>query len=424
MIQFGQWLGDSSFSQPPVGARVEGRSEAHGLLPPQRVQSAAGPSDRVTHQSAFSVIADNAPALVPQSSAVSSGLSVLTPAYLMAHEQMAASLVRSPLSETQGEGDAVDATEAVSATASAPPDAETIANPGDAATPTPFRTTTADSATDSVPRSVSARVPQGQTEASPPSGLFSATETPGRNAISPRGLSIVAVGAQDIEKHRWMQTTKQAETRVEFSLRTLDGDEISFSFHQIDLEDVSRFKGNTEGGARGRNDDDYRMSHRLVRMEVSGDLSDAETAAIQKVFSSVVEVAQRFFTGDMAGAVQKLGAMEFDSSSLAELSLNMSMYQSVEVARAYQHEAGIMNDLRRAEGETAEFLQSLADETKRMIRLANEVLDAPSAVNIVKTLLQTLMKGLLDGDPARVGSDPVKRADPSARSGEGQTLWV
>ena len=158
----------------------------------------------------------------------------------------------------------------------------------------------------------------------------------------------VEVSADEFAKYRMVETSKKLETNLEFSLTTQEGDEITLSFNQLDVQEMSRFGGKTLDGQRVRDFDFNESSERLVNMDVVGELDADEYAAVQSVLSSVVEAVQSFFTGDMMSAMSKLKAMDFDSSELAELSLNMSMSKSAEITKGYHNGDDRMHDSKKS----------------------------------------------------------------------------
>ena len=114
-------------------------------------------------------------------------------------------------------------------------------------------------------------------------------------------------------------------------------------------------------------------------------------------------MADVFFSGSddgvMVGSLAKLQAMDFDMSTLAELSLDMSMTQSVEVARVYagpaKADVGQLQRLAERDDGIRQALDLLADAQRRLIADASAVLDAPSAVNLVQATLPSALQGRL-----------------------------
>lgn len=235
----------------------------------------------------------------------------------------------------------------------------------------------------------------------------------------------VEVSADEFSKYRMIETSKKMETNLEFSLKTQEGDEITLSFNQLDVQEMSRFGGKTLEGQRIRDFDFNESSERLVNMDVAGELDADEYAAVQSVLSSVVEAVQSFFTGDMMSAMSKLKAMDFDSSELAELSLNMSMSKSAEITKGYHNGDDRMHDLRNRDADVVNALEFMANEQKRLIDVASEVLEMPSAVKMVKALIPPMMsepfaelrdeiqsaKEVVESDDDAVVSDEAENGD-------------
>ena len=130
---------------------------------------------------------------------------------------------------------------------------------------------------------------------------------------------------------------------------------------------------------------------RVVNMDVVGDLSDAEKAAVDSVLASVVNAVQSFFSGNVGDAVAQLKAMDFDTGELAELSLNMSMSRSAEISKSYLGGAESLQDLMSRDANVGQALEFIASEQKRLIDLAKDVLDAPSAARLVRSLVPPMM---------------------------------
>ena len=126
----------------------------------------------------------------------------------------------------------------------------------------------------------------------------------------------------------------------------------------------------------------------MVNISVDGDLSDAEKSSIDSVLASVVEVANQFFENDMAAALDKLKMMDFDTSTLADFSLKMTKTKSIHFTRL---SGGANFDglqrLADRDGEVSKVLEFFADEQRKLIDSASEVLNRPSAIRMVKSLL-------------------------------------
>lgn len=204
-------------------------------------------------------------------------------------------------------------------------------------------------------------------------------------------LPITSLQADDFSNYRLLEKSKQLETNLSFSLTTKDGDQITLNFSQIDGMSLTRFSGETLEGEQMKDRSFREETDRTVNMEVLGDLSDDEKAAIDKVMSTVIDVVSSFFTGKVGDAVAKLKAMEFDGSQLAEMSLNMSMTKSAMVSKAYHDGGDYLHDLKNRDSDIGQALEFMATEQKRLIDMAKDVFDAPSAAKLVRSLVPPMM---------------------------------
>jgi hypothetical protein len=204
-------------------------------------------------------------------------------------------------------------------------------------------------------------------------------------------LPITELGAEDFAKYRLIEKSKQQETSLSLTLITQDGDKISLEFNQLDSMQMSRFHGRTLEGEKVKDMAFTEETDRVVNMEVIGDLSDDEKAAVDKVLSTIIEAVSKFFSGDVGQAVDKLKQMEFDGQQLAELSLNMSMSKSADISKAYHNGAEHLHELKNRDADIGQALDFLASEQKRLIEVAREFFDAPSAAKLVRSLVAPLL---------------------------------
>jgi hypothetical protein len=204
-------------------------------------------------------------------------------------------------------------------------------------------------------------------------------------------LPITSLQADDFSNYRLLEKSRQLETNLSFSLTTKDGDQITLNFSQIDGMSLTRFNGESLQGEQMKDRSFREETDRTVNMEVLGDLSDDEKAAIDKVMSTVIDVVNSFFTGNVGDAVAKLKAMEFDGGQLAEMSLNMSMTKSAVVSKAYHDGGDYLHDLKNRDADISQALEYMATEQKRLIDMAKDVFDAPSAAKLVRSLVPPMM---------------------------------
>ena len=250
-----------------------------------------------------------------------------------------------------------------------------------------------------VPTSPTAPTPEIQTAAVPDAPVNTdgavidvvPQPDPDKPSASLPSLPISSLQADDFADYKLIEKSRQQETNLSFSLTTKDGDQITLNFSQIDATATMRFNGETLEGDTMRDSSFTEESERVVNMDVVGDLSDDEKAAIDKVMSTVIEAVNSFFTGKTGDAVAKLKAMDFDGAQLAEMSLNMSLSKSATVSKAYHDGSDYLHDLKNRDADIGQALEFMATEQKRLIDMAKNMLDAPSAAKLVRSLVPPMM---------------------------------
>lgn len=218
---------------------------------------------------------------------------------------------------------------------------------------------------------------------------------------------VQVVSNPDFERYKESSSEQSLETALVLSLTTADGDEITLDFKQLDVMRSESFEGAKLAGGDVLRDDSDTSSDRYVTMNVVGEISDAEQAAIDAVLSSVTAVANEFFGGSYQDAMSTLAAMDFDSSQLSELSLSMTMTRSSAVTNGYREGGDQLDQLMNKGGEIVEALEFLATEQRRMIDQAKEVLDDGSAAKLVRGLMPLMLE-----DTVGKLRDQVAAADP------------
>ena len=250
-----------------------------------------------------------------------------------------------------------------------------------------------------VPTSPTAPAPEIQTAAVPDAPVNTdgtvidvvPQPDPDKPSASLPSLPISSLQADDFADYKLIEKSRQQETNLSFSLTTKDGDQITLNFSQIDATSTMRFNGETLEGDTMRDSSFTEESERVVNMDVVGDLSDDEKAAIDKVMSTVIEAVNSFFTGKTGDAVATLKAMDFDGAQLAEMSLNMSLSKSATVSKAYHDGSDYLHDLKNRDADIGQALEFMATEQKRLIDMAKNMLDAPSAAKLVRSLVPPMM---------------------------------
>ena len=204
-------------------------------------------------------------------------------------------------------------------------------------------------------------------------------------------LPISQLDAEDFSRYRLVEKSLQQEATLSLELTTAEGDLITLDFSQIDSVEMSRFRGTSLEGEQIKERSYSENMERVVNMSVLGELNAEEQAAVDSVLSSVVEVVQQFFTGNVGKAMAKLKSMDFDAQELSELSLNMSLTKSAQVSKAFHNGMDQLHELKSRDSDIAQALDLLASEQKRLIDMAADVLDTPSAARLVRSLVPPML---------------------------------
>ncbi len=236
---------------------------------------------------------------------------------------------------------------------------------------------------------------------------------------APTSGPVQVVNNTDYERYTEEFSKESLETALVLSLTTAEGDEITLDFKQMDLLQSEAFGGTRPAGDSVDRSDSSDRSERLVNMNVVGDISAEERSAIDAVLDSVTQIANQFFSGSYAEAKSTLQALDFDAGTLAELSLSMTMTSKLEQSGGYREGADQLDQLQNRGGQVVEALEFLANEQRRLIDQAKEVLDDGSAATLVRSLLPPLMEDTVNKLKAQVAEDasaPAEAADLVADS--------
>lgn len=205
--------------------------------------------------------------------------------------------------------------------------------------------------------------------------------------------------AESFTKTRIHGSEQMTETGLRLKLSTREGDTVELDFGQVEVLSRMRLKGIAENGDRVRADQSNSALERAVQMNVTGDLSASEMAAIDSLIDEVIAVANKFFSGDVAAAWDRLTSMEFESDELAEFSLRLSVAHSKQVSRAYHGDDGLSAFASR-DKQSLDVLEFLAGQQRSLIESAQKHFDDASAVSLVRELLPRMLP---DAPPPRAG---------------------
>lgn len=237
--------------------------------------------------------------------------------------------------------------------------------------------------------------------------------------LQTRQPTIKKLSVDDFAALRARTFDRSRESTLALKLTTQEGDLVELTFRQLDVLTQTRLKGVTDSGDSVRAIDAADSSQRNVSMQVTGDLSDAEKAAIDSVLQDVIDVANQFFHGDLQAAMAKMADARIDTGQLADVSLKMSMSQSREMNKVTIGDDGQLQQLAHRETGVSQALEFLADQQRTLIAAARTQFDDHSAVKLVKQLLPALIapvdrSGSTPAAPSTDAGTPVADATASA----------
>ena len=150
------------------------------------------------------------------------------------------------------------------------------------------------------------------------------------------GRSLIEDGINRLERGESLAETQlqpfasSSQLKVANSLSldvvTRDGDTVTVSFSQQEERSGLSAPGLLQASA---------SSQSAWQMEVQGNLDEAEQEALSNLFDSVQDLSERFFAGDLGGALEQAMSLGFDGNELASLSLNLTQQTFASSTRAY-----------------------------------------------------------------------------------------
>jgi len=133
-----------------------------------------------------------------------------------------------------------------------------------------------------------------------------------------------------------------AET-FELSVTTRDGDRLRISVAQASANwSQSSFAASSDGKSTNVVGSSQSGSMRIGgwQVDVEGELDDDEIKALEKLFSQVQDLSDKFYAGDLAGAFDRAMALEMDGEQLASMSLRLTQTTVRQASDAYGAVAG------------------------------------------------------------------------------------
>lgn len=122
------------------------------------------------------------------------------------------------------------------------------------------------------------------------------------------------------------QSSLKVSNQLSLQVLTRDGDRVTVSFAQSEARSAALAPGQLSVSA---------SSQSGWQMSVEGNLDDAEQQALSSLFDSVQDLSERFFGGDLGGALEQAMDLGFDGQELASMSLNLTQQTVATSTRAY-----------------------------------------------------------------------------------------
>lgn len=115
------------------------------------------------------------------------------------------------------------------------------------------------------------------------------------------------------------------------------------------------------------------------QVDVEGELDDEEIKSLQKLFSQVQELSDKFYAGDLSGAFDRATALNMDSEQLASMSLRLTQTSVRQATDAYGAVAGqgssaVNSDLQSYAQSLLDALRSASDLTENAGSMLKELL--------------------------------------------------
>jgi hypothetical protein len=180
----------------------------------------------------------------------------------------------------------------------------------------------------------------------------------------------------------------QAET-FEMSVTTRDGDRLRISIAQ-----ASAFRSQTgvvassngTGSSVAASSQSSSLQIGAWQVSVEGELDEGERAALEKLFSQVQELSNKFYSGDLSGAFDRAMALEMDGEQLASMSLRLTQTTVRQATDAY---STVAQDGGQAASAVNNSLIDYAQGLLEALRSANQVVEEGTG----KSSLLDLLKG-------------------------------
>ena len=219
-----------------------------------------------------------------------------------------------------------------------------------------------------------------------------AEETPRKSPVVAAGEQTTSIYAPTISpisspRIEFAKTIEVLRTRsFDLSIETQEGDTVTFSIEQYYRKQASKEFVKDENGfsvsAARQTEQGKEISYK-----VNGDINEQEQAAIDALVKKVDLLADKFYSGNVAGAFRKAARVGIDAEQLASFSLNLQSSKTVEIAKTYKEVQGFPVE------------RQLPSPVERIGEFVGEVNDAVSAEPVASTIL----------DPVAVATELFKQ---------------
>ncbi|KRW62175.1 DUF5610 domain-containing protein [Pseudomonas sp. TTU2014-080ASC] len=181
--------------------------------------------------------------------------------------------------------------------------------------------------------------------------------------------------------------TAQAET-FDMAITTRDGDRLRISVAQASAnwsQSAAAFSSNGSSSVAVASSQSGSIQIGAWQVQVDGELDDEEVAALEKLFSQVQELSDKFYAGDLSGAFDKAMNLKMDGEQLASMSLRLTQTSIRQATDAYSAVAQEGNGQASSavNGWLADYAQALLDALKS----AEQVSDKEAAPENLLALL-------------------------------------
>lgn len=157
-------------------------------------------------------------------------------------------------------------------------------------------------------------------------------------SISRPEPAIVSAPVQSTQA-AYARTESAQSSQFSFELTTADGDTVTIHASSLEAmlsESLARETQGANGQLGFREHQQAYYQGTEFSLKVDGELDDHELSAINDLLGQVRDLSETFFSGDLDGAFEEALGLGYDSSAIADFSLNLSQTSVKRVTEAYQ----------------------------------------------------------------------------------------